>query len=184
MSDSEERTKQIFAGLRQTDLGKAPLGLKTRVLAELRERRATRKARFWKWAAILSPVTSAAVAAVVWLGLQQQPSAFEAAVNRNILVKIEVADLRSEQIAFAEIELPDGVRFESSTYPELREKRSLVLAWSGSLEQASLPLVVRASDTGLKSVKVRFLNKERQTVEEKTVKIRFTDEVSGEERIS
>jgi hypothetical protein len=163
---------QAFSEVRRIGMEPSPY-LRTRVLAELRERNSRHKA-VYLWKRVAAGCFGLAMAAVIWTSLSRTP-AFEAVVHQPYVVRVEMAELQTEVIAGAEISLPDGVYFYSEAFPDLKEKRVLDLAWNASLKKPVLPFVINGDHKGLKEVKVKFFDKERKVVAERTLRIEFMD---------
>ena len=105
--NNEERVKAIFENARKYDPQADPF-MKSKVMAKVMIERERSVKRLWKGFAIFSPVAIAAVLLLVFF--LSGPVAFNASVNSKVLVKIEIKEIKSE-LAFAQIELPDGVSF-------------------------------------------------------------------------
>jgi hypothetical protein len=114
-----------------------------------------------------------AVVAVFWGVTRSGQDGFAAHMGEHVLVKVEVAQLQDAGVRFAEIELPAGVSFYSERYPELKDKRTVVLALSDAMKISNLPIVIQSEEAGKKQIKIRFQNAEHETLKEKEVTIRF-----------
>lgn len=151
----------------------APPFLATRVLARVRERReSSRKLRFWRYIS-LGLAGSFALVAVALLRPLAKEERFEAQVGKPHVVMVKVQDLQSYAVAKAEIELPDGVFFHSESFPAIREKRSLQLAWNQSAKRPFLPFVLEANTAGEKVVRMRFRDQAGKVLLERQVHIVF-----------
>jgi len=159
-----------FSQARQMDLQPSPY-MKTRILAELRERN-SRKSAATLWKRVAAGCFTFGLGALIWISTMKS-TAFEAVVNQPYVVRVEMAELQTELIAGAEIALPDGVTFFSENYPELKEKRTLELAWNGQLKTPVLPFVINGGHKGVKEVKVRFFGSDKKVIAEKILKIDF-----------
>jgi len=148
--------------------------MKTRILAELRERQGKRKLNFWKALAFASPALSLALVAGFWYAGLQNSANYSAHVGDHVLVRVEVEQLKDQGVRFAEIELPAGVSFYSERYPELKERRTVVLAWNDQMDVSHLPVVIQSQAAGAKQIKIRFQDSEHHTVKERQVTIRFS----------
>jgi hypothetical protein len=172
LNQTEQNVRRILSAARELAPEPSPY-LKTRVLAQLRERRQAGRLKIWKTLAFLSPVASMLVVAGFWFaGLQG--AAYSAHVGDRVLVRVEVEQLQNQGVRFAEVELPAGVYFYSERYPELKEKRSVVLAWNDQMDVSNLPVVIQGQATGSKQIKIRFQDSEHRTVKERQVTIRFS----------
>lgn len=166
-------TQQALQSARQMDLQPSPY-MRTRILAELRDRK-SRKQAVSLWKRVAAGCFTMAVGALIWTSMFTGKASFEAVVNQPYVVRVEMTELKTELIAGAEISLPDGVYFYSESYPELKEKRSLDLAWNGSLERPVLPFVIHGEHKGRKEVKVKFFDRERNIVAERALRIEFLE---------
>jgi hypothetical protein len=166
----------VFNEARQMDLHPSPY-MKTRILAELRDRK-SRKQSVNLWKRVAAGCFAMALGLLIWTSTMKS-TAFEAVVNQPYVVRVEMAELQTELIAGAEIELPDGVYFYSEAYPELKEKRNLDLAWNGNLNKPVLPFVINGEHKGIKEVKVKFFDRERKVIAERALKIAFSDKVGS-----
>jgi hypothetical protein len=162
--------KGVFSKLPGGSLGSNP-HLATRVLAARRERLAGSVPRFWKFLALATSALSLALVAGFLYTSLRGPR-FEAFVGRPFVVKMEVSDLSELKIARAEIHLPEGVYFDVGQ-PELRERRSLTLAWSNGASKEFVPIVLGASEEGTRKVTVLFFDEAGALVGEKSVEIRL-----------
>jgi hypothetical protein len=147
--DIENRIRQLFSAGDEALPEPSPF-LKTRILAQLKENATRAKLRRWKRWAILSPLAAAALVVSIFV---YRPAELRAPVNTSILIRVEVEELRGSVIAYAEVELPDDVTFYSEKYPELHEEREI--------------------RTGLKRVKLRFLDQNEVVLEERQLEIEF-----------
>lgn len=166
--ENRDKVRSIFEKAQKLPIESNPF-MKTRILAELRVAREKKRSFIWKSLALASPVFVAAVLILIFLFYG--PS-FKANIDQNILVKIEISEMKNE-IAFAQIELPEGVYFYSKLYPQISEKRALVLAIDEGFVKGSIPIVVRSKEAGSKKLKVNFLDAEQKTVSSRYIKIDF-----------
>ena len=167
---NEEIIKSIFQEAEKLPLDSDPF-MKTRILAELRIAKERERSLIWKSLAFTSPVIVAAVLLLVFFFWS---SSFKAGINQNILVKIEIKEIKS-QIAFAQIELPEGVSFYSKSYPEISRDRTLLLAIDDSFVTGHIPIVIKSSEAGSKKLKINFLDANKRSIEERFIKINFRD---------
>jgi hypothetical protein len=176
--DSESQNIERIATLLRKARDEAPEPspfLKTRVLARLRattlEQEQKTRLRFWKSIALLGPALSAAA---VFVFLAFPRAEFHAQVNSPVAVRVQIDQApRGEMIAFAEIELPAGVHFYSSRFAELRDQRTLFVAWDSKAERRHLPIAVQSDSTGTKKIRVKLLDSGRHLVEVREITIRF-----------
>jgi hypothetical protein len=174
-SDSQhvqQIVEKAFNEARQMDLQPSPY-MRTRILAELRERKSL-YLTVALWKRLAGGSIALVLGLLIWTSTKKA-TGFEAVVNQPYAVRVEMAELQTELIAGAEISLPDGVYFYSEAYPELKEKRSLDLAWNGSLSQSVLPFVINGSEKGKKDVKIKFFDNQRKVIAERTLNIEFMD---------
>ncbi len=166
--ENEQRIKTLFQEAQKQPLDSNPF-LKTRILAELKLAKEKKRSLMWKSFAFVSPLVVAAALLIVFF---LQSSSFNAVINQNILVKIEVKEI-DPKVAFAEIELPDGVYFHSKLYPDISKKRTLLFVIDESFLGGHIPIVIKSEKTGSKKLKVNFLNSEQKSVEKRFIKINF-----------
>lgn len=150
--------------------------LKTRVLARLREEKARSQVTRWKWVALFGSAFSMMLVAVVMLSLSESP--FIANVGKPVLVKVEMENIRTEDVAFAEIILPEGVYFYSSQFPEMNDRRSLTLDWDSKFASGRLPFVIKSNRAGSGEVLVLLKDRNQIVTGQKKVLIRFKGEKS------
>ena len=174
MTDNENKNEEIIKSIFQ-EAEKLPMDsdpfMKTRILAELRIAKERKRSLFWKISAFASPAI--AVALLLLILFLKSPS-FNASVDKNILVKIEVKEMKS-QIAFAQIELPEGVHFYSKLYPEISKNRKLVLAVDDSFVKGYIPIIVKSEEAGSKKLTINFLDANQKSIEKRYIKIKFTN---------
>jgi hypothetical protein len=177
------RLRALLERSRQAEL-EVPPYVVTRAMARFRERRSERRLRFWKWLAILGPVTAASAAAVILLAIlpagQLRPiePSYAALAGQDVTLRIDIAASERGRLTYAEVELPNGVQFVSERHPEIREQRRLKFAVSDSFfvsNPASIPFVIHSKSAGLKEVRVRFLDQDQVTVKERVLRIRFKE---------
>jgi hypothetical protein len=168
---SEAASQAIFARLGAHELSPGSY-LKTRVLAHQKElEQGRRKARVWRRLAIGAlSVAVIFAASTLWVGKR-----YDALVDQTVAIRLDSSSLGTElsQVAFIRIELPAGVQFHSKSYPEISEQASLTLAWKPGTPLDRIPVLVRATEDGLKTVRVSFLNGESRVVSSDQIKIRF-----------
>jgi hypothetical protein len=164
--------KNTFDAIRSIPLEVDPF-LETRVLAELRGRKSGRHSLLiWKRFAFGSSALTFSILllSAVWLF---HDKTYEAFVNKPFVVRIELKNLDQTQIAKAEIELPDNVYFDVAQYPELKEQRTLSLHWTKRDSTEAFPFVLSATESGMKTVKVRFLSENNEVVATRVFNIRL-----------
>lgn len=167
--NAEKRVKQIFEDAEKISLSPTPY-LKTRILAEVRSSELEANGKSWKRWAIVSPV---AVAVILLITFLLWTPAFKVSINQHVLVKVEVKQIKDLKVAYAEIELPEGVAFYSDRYPEMNSQRILTLGWSPSPAKSHLPFIIQSSTPGTKTIRVKFFDESRTLVIEKSLKISF-----------
>lgn len=163
--------EKVYQSLRQLPYEASP-HLETRVLALMRERKAPRQALTW-WKSLAIGASAFSVLAVAVMGYWMfRGTTYEAFVDQPFVVRIELKTLDQSQIAKARIELPEGVFFDIDEFPELREQRVLSLRWT-KRDTGVFPFVLSASEAGLKTITVRFLNDRDDVVAERVFSIRL-----------
>lgn len=164
----EQNVKKILSALSNQNT-EAPPYIKSRVLSTLKSNQHARQMKFWKWFGILSPTVSAIAIGVFFVF---SSPVFEAETNQPVMVKVELKKMSELQVEFAEIELPEGVYFYSSKFPEIRSQRKVRVAANVILSD-ELPLVIKSEVKGKQTIKVQFLNQSGSKVGEKSILIKF-----------
>ncbi len=170
-SKTEQYVKRVLQEARRAAPEPSPY-LKTRILAEYRSRRQEQRIRWWKFLTLGSAAASAMVVAGLFL-ITQPKGAYVAQVDEKVLIRVEVEKLQGTGVKFAEVDLPDGVHFYSEKYPELKDLRSVTLAWNENMDMSRLPVVIQASEAGAKKIRIRFLNNDHALLKEQQVMIKF-----------
>lgn len=172
----ELRTAAALGKLRGLDLRPSPY-MKTRVMALYREKqRKSQQIRFWR---VFSALSGSIAAAVIVLALSPlnpfsaSNGYYGATVNRQIAIRLDLS-AESEQVAYVEVTLPNGVEFYSKRFPELASQRMLTLPKPQGAGE-SLPIVVLSNQAGIKDVTVKFLGSDKQILAVRKLKIKFTD---------
>jgi hypothetical protein len=162
---------KVFEAAKKLEL-KAPPHLATRVMAEVREREARRDpSRLWKRFSAALGVGLAAVLAWNVALLNRSESNFTAPLGEVMVVRVET--LKNFEIAQARILLPDGVEFSSQDFPQIRERRSLTLQWKKEFSGDVLPVLVRGTSAGERTVIVQFLDLNQEIISERRISIHF-----------
>lgn len=167
----DQALKALFGRASSLPLEPSPF-LATRVLAEVKARsREKRKLRFWQ--ALSGSLAVSFAIAFVLLKPAASPDGLEAGINKPHVVMVKVQEASRAQIASAEVELPDDVYFYSETFPGLKERRELKIAWSQETDKPYFPFVVKSDHTGTKLVKVRFRDRSGGVLLENNIQIHF-----------
>jgi hypothetical protein len=167
--NNERRVNGLFRQADEIPLEPSPF-LKTRILAHVREARAKRSGLCWKvWALASSAASLLLLALVLW----PMKSSLIANVDQKIAVRVEVAALEDNVVAYAKVELPEGVSFVSTKYPELQKARGVTLAWIPEFERHGLPVIIQASSPGRKTVRILLLDRNHAVRKTKEVTITF-----------
>jgi len=172
----QEDVKQVFEEIQKLPLEPRPY-LETRVLSELHKKTlpipvSLPSLHFWKRLAITSSVLT--VVALIVVSTRFFPQAtYEAFVGQPFVVRIELKNLNQTQIAKARIQLPEGVFFDLEDYPELKNTRTLTLRWSHLRNEEIFPFVLSARETGLKTVRVDFLDENSGIIAERIFHIQL-----------
>jgi hypothetical protein len=170
---TEQNVKRLLAEARRAAPEPSPY-LKTRILAELRSRNQERTVRIWKFLALGSGAFSALIVASLFMISKSNEGTYVAQVDERVLIRVEVQKFEGQKdVRFAEVDLPAGVHFYSEKYPELKEQRSVTLAWNNDMNLTRLPVVIQASESGSKKIRIRFLGSEHELVKEQQVTIKF-----------
>jgi hypothetical protein len=172
INEQENRIKALFEQARGLTYEPSPY-LETRVLAELRERKHRHSSLlFWKQVALAA--STACLALFIYVTFFTGNGAYNAQVNQAVAVRIELVKTLSSEIALAQIDLPEGVRFYSRRHPELQDQRQLTVAWESLKGKSHLPFVVKADTAGIRTVRVSFYDRNHVVVTTKTLKINFS----------
>ncbi|PWU17980.1 MAG: hypothetical protein C5B49_07945 [Bdellovibrio sp.] len=132
-----------------------------------------RKVRWWQgWAIGGSGLGLGLASFCAWLFLF---SAFSAHVGQPTLVEVGLRNIEVADVARVEIELPEGVTFVSTRYPEIDGTSTVSIPVEDKAALASFPFVVRSAESGLKRVRVMVFDRGGKIVEEKILKIRFSN---------
>ncbi|MCM2321998.1 MAG: hypothetical protein NDJ90_01920 [Oligoflexia bacterium] len=171
---AEDEVRKLLSPLRDGVPEPSPF-LKTRVLAELREQRRQRSVRsVWAlWKPALGFSAAAALMLVLWTGREARGPVFPATAGQPVAVKVDMKEWGGQKVASAKVELPRGVRFYSRSFPAIEQKSTLDLAWKEDGAPGALPIVVKADENGLKTVRVKFFDEGKKLVGERLLKIRF-----------
>jgi hypothetical protein len=103
--------------------------------------------------------------------LNRSGSNFTAPLGEVMVVRVET--LKNFEIAQARILLPDGVEFSSQDFPQIRERRSLTLQWKKEFSGDVLPVLVRGTSAGERTVIVQFLDSNQEIISERRISIHF-----------
>jgi hypothetical protein len=167
-----EDLKGLFQKVESVSVELDPF-LETRVLANWRSRDTGKGLLFWKRLAL----GASACSLILLLGmgtLLLRAVHPEAYVGEPFAVRLDVKDLAKHSIARAQIRLPAGVAFEIDDYPELRESQELNLTWNNRGETQFVPFLLKASESGLKTVVIRFFDEKNALVAEKSLSVKLS----------
>lgn len=178
LNDNSSSLQDLFADLRKVEIS-APVFMKTRVLAQLREARSLRsKLFFWKAISTFA-MTALVVVLLVTFNLSRQPSPVVVA-NQVYVIHIDFNQDDQTRVAQAEVELPEGVQFESKR-PEIRGLRKLKLPVTiGGVGRAKLPFVLSSASAGEKEIQVRLLDSDNQLIRKQVMKFKFAQASAGQ----
>lgn len=174
---TEKLVANAFAIARRTPVAASPF-LETRILAELK----TRKERHsWSRQLFIWRALAATCAALTLFVVSREllpgsgKHTFQAQARQAMVVSVEVQSLESSPIAFAEIDLPEGVSFFSKAHPELAGQRNLMIPWSPEPGKAlaRFPFAIRGEKTGEQLLHVRFRDSSGALVTERALHIKF-----------
>lgn len=187
MSDRNEKdlleteVKRLLRPLKSTAPAVDPY-LKTRILARIREEQ-SKPITFWqrfRIPALASSMAAVAVAAsALWMTQGPRGEVFTAAVSKPVVVKMDLKGIDTK-VAYAQVELSNGVKFYSRSFPKIEEQKSLDLDWKNREIPATLPIVVKAEEKGMRLVRVKFFDEGKHLVSERLLKIRFENGKAGE----
>ena len=184
---NEENTIKAYSELmllaRTVNVEASPF-LKTRVMARIKESQKRNGAlKLWK---ILSGglATLSAVLLVLLvspLNRHTEDTALNAQVGKTVVLRIDADDvlMSIQDVTFAEVELPDGMKFESKRFPQVAQQNTLRLRLENSQQQLGyLPIPIRAHSDGIKTVQIRYLNSEYAVVAIRSVPVNFKNKLS------
>lgn len=98
---------------------------------------------------------------------------FSVAAYQPVSLRLDTKKLVPKGITHAVIQLPDGVSFYSAKFPAIQEQDHIKLPVPQSELSSTVPVVIQASMTGVKWVRVKFVDEQDRTIEEKLLKIHF-----------
>ena len=167
-----KKSAAIFGRVKKLEMQPSPY-MKTRVLAQFREKRTkSLRLRFWQVLAVGSGLLAAGLVFVMFAGPTGNGLGhYGAVVDRQIAIRLDLS-AESPQVAYVEVQLPDGVHFYSKSYPEFASLRTLTLDRPAGSSQ-SLPIVVLSNQAGVKDVVVKFLGSDKQVIAVRNLKIKF-----------
>lgn len=167
----EKKVKSVFEKARSLTYEPSPY-FETRVLAELRDRKSRQHGLiFWKRVAFAA--STACLAVFLYVYLFVGTTIYNAEIHQAVAIRVELAKPAEGEIAFAQVDLPEGLRFYSQRHPELQNQKQLQIAWDSIKDKKFLPFVVMADHTGIQIVTVSFYDSENALVAKKTLRIRF-----------
>lgn len=174
----QETTEEIFKTVKDSYFEGSPY-MKTRVLAVMREQQRNRKKVFF-WQKVAGAISMAALAVVLVVANLDSPKYFDANMQEALAVRLPLEEFKGHKVAYAEIELDNGVEFYSQSFPEISEQVRLNVDWNKIVaNNYILPIVVKGMEPGTKVVRVKFMDENQNMVDEKVVPIRFVDERSS-----
>jgi len=164
---SEEQIDRLFdsiAGV-QLDVSK---GFGDRVLKEWGKRKPPARSRHWGYYAV-----PALIAVVLVLTHRFSGQAFEAGVQQQVAIRLDIRSHVKEAQCNVRVQLPEGVHFYSKTNPEVQASSSLELPCDAQTASGTLPIVLEGTEEGIKKVSVRFLDPAQQEISRADFNIRF-----------
>jgi hypothetical protein len=154
-NELEAKAKALFAGLKSNPPGPSPY-LKTRVLAELREKKERKKSLFvWKVSALFS-TGLCALLLFVFMGTPAGKPTLVAEIGSPQAIRLDLESGGEWAIAEVEIILPNGVKFYSKAFPEMGDHKSFRLAFQGNQKTKTLPLVIQALEKGKRTLLIKM----------------------------
>jgi hypothetical protein len=168
---SSEDTPVLLLKARSVKMAPSPY-MQTQILAELRA--STQKSEQFLWYRRLALLCTPILMAVIFWSAQKTQEIYLAPAHQAVAIKVDVKVADGVEIAMAEIELPEGVRFNSATHPEINSQRILTLQWkSDSSKLTKLPFAVKSEDLGVKTIKVKFYDQKSHLNQEQLVQVKF-----------
>jgi hypothetical protein len=173
----ETQLKSVFSSIRQAEV-EAPVFLKARVLAHLKDDRKQRHSLFF-WKAL----SAGSLFSLIFLGVFSfnlyKKSPTDGITQQAYVIHIDFNQADKNVVANAEIELPKDVHFVSSK-KEIREESKLTLPVDIKVAgRGKLPFVVTSEFSGEKEIKVRLLDENNQLVREQVLKLKFAKQGSS-----
>jgi hypothetical protein len=164
------RMSEVFKGVRASGI-EASQFMKTRVLAQLRqERQFKRKLFMWQF---VTAGSLAALVATFFIGFKMISQIKADAFTREAyVIHVDFTQNDRQQVAAAEVELPQGVHFVSKSGVASLHKLRLPVDVKAA-GRGKLPFVVSADDPGEKRIVVRLLNRDDQVIREQIFNYRF-----------
>lgn len=173
----EGKVNELFETPRGVAMSPSPF-LKGQTLARIRELERESRAparsgwglRIPKWS--IAGLATAALAAV-WFYAPGR-GAFVAPVGKELVVLVHEEGQQFRTVSAVQVELPEGVRFHSDEFPQLAGQAVLTLPWqAGAGPDSDLPVVIQSTESGLKRIKIRYLDSEQREVTSREMRIRF-----------
>jgi hypothetical protein len=169
-----DQVANLFQKAREIELEPSPY-FETRVLASCRLFQ-RQQSHIMKWR-FFGLVSSCAAALLLILFLSQtENGVFKANIHKAVAVRVTVEQAPDQMVAFAQVDLPEGVYFYSKRYPGLREQRRMRLPAELFSKQKELPFVVMAENSGKKTVRVSFFDSNDNFLYDKRFNINFIDQ--------
>jgi hypothetical protein len=102
----------------------------------------------------------------------QQPAIY--ALNQDYVIRMDIRPLPQDEIAYAEISLPDeNVQFSSKKFTDLKLQKKLVVSWDSMVAKQYLPIVVQGIKPGSSKVIVNFYDSEHKLVTTREISLYF-----------
>ena len=175
--DNIEREVSEILGRVKEDTS-LPRYTRTRILATLKEKnQKSGVIHMWKR---LSFGTSAAFVCMIIMFFIANPFSenfFLAKVGNPFVVRIEIEDLKTTNVANVKIDLPDGVHFYSKWFPELNQQRTLVMSWESAITNGHLPFVVQGKKSGKKTLMITFLDNNNRIISVREFRVNFEEKI-------
>lgn len=164
------RMSEVFRGVRASGI-EAPQFMKTRVLAQLRqERQFKRKLFIWKFVTAGSLAVLVATFLIGFKMISQIKA--DAFTRQAYVIHVDFTQNDRQEVAAAEVELPQGVHFVSKSNVGSMHKLRLPVDVK-TAGPGKLPFVVSADDPGEKKIIVRLLNHDDRVIREQVLNYRF-----------
>ncbi len=149
-----------------------PAFLETRVLSEYRSNQ-KHSHQLFVWKSIALTLSLLIIAFVGFYQIQYH-STFQAIAFQPIELQIDLKEARSSKIAYALVELPDGVQFYSKKFPEVGNKKSLKFNLAKKIDKFDYySIVVHSNSVGLKKIKVHFFDSESKLISVRDMDVQF-----------
>lgn len=169
---SNEQSKAALQSLKSLSMEPSPF-LKTRVLAQMRERK-QEKVGFFKKYFMHAGLATAFLFVITFSFLQNKTVMPTYTTGQDYVIRMDIRPYKDSKIAYAEVVLGDGkVEFSSSKFSEISAQKKLTVSWENLVEKQFLPIVIKGMRAGQSKVVVNFYDSENNLVKSQDVNLNF-----------